>query len=113
MGTELKNEVLVDREAGIYQYLTCIIKKRNDLVLLDCTICTRMQKELHHSRELREKATVLPSLPDVHMDGRLIKANTVPRRCKGCRIRPLMTYPKSHRNCSRAKAGTTSTFDLF
>lgn len=68
MGTELKNEVLVDREVGIYQYLTCIIRKRNDLVLLDGTICTQLQKELPPSRESREKGTVLPPSP-VHMGG--------------------------------------------
>lgn len=113
MGTELKNEVLVDREVRFHQFLMCITKKRNDLVLPDCIVCTQLQQELHHSRELREKGTVLPSLPDVHMDGQLIKANTVLQRCKGSRIGPLMICLKSHRNCSRAKAETTSTFNLF
>lgn len=89
------------------------MKKRNDLVLLDCTVCTQLQQELHHSRELREKGTVLLSLPDVHMDGQLIKMNTIPWRCKGSRIGPLMICLKSHRNCSKAKAETTSTFNVF
>lgn len=47
------------------------------------------------------------------MHGQLIKAHTGPRRCKGCRTGPLMTRSKSHRNCSRAKAENTSTFNLF
>lgn len=38
--------------------------------------------------------------------------NTAPRRRRGCRIEPVLTCSKPHRNCGRARAETTATFIL-
>lgn len=108
---KLKNKEL-NRELGIYQYLMCIYRKRNNLAL-DSTICSCLPKELPQSRQLRQRGIALPALADVHMDGQLANANTVPVRWKEYRIGLFTTHFKSHKNCSKAKAEFTYTFKLF